>query len=94
MMKAKPCPSQTQGNGPQKEPEQDAREKQVPEKDRIRPTYPVNPCQVCPVSGSSGTRQRQTGAPGGPDSSVEKCGLIIGVGVAHIPPTSTLGPWR
>jgi hypothetical protein len=37
------------------------KEKRVPEKDRVRPTFPDNPCQVCPVSSSSGASQIKAG---------------------------------
>lgn len=63
----------------------------MPEKDRGRPTFPVHPCSVCSVSGSAGARQRKTGTPGGPDSGVEECRLIMEAGVVHIPLTSTSG---
>lgn len=90
-MKAKHCPFTAQGCGHLAESEQDAREKQVPENDRVRPTFPVSPCSVCSVSGSSGARQRKTGTPGEPDSGVEESGPIMEAGVVHIPLTSTSG---
>lgn len=90
-MKAKHCPFTAQGYGHLEESEQDVREKQVPESDRVRPTFPVSPYSVCSVSGSSGARQRKTGTPGGPDSGVEECGLIMEAGIVHTPLTSTSG---